>query len=116
LGNLRRPGTRPSFYVEASAVAVARTLDVAPAAQVLAPLARRRGGERGPASGASFYDDPQAFAHYRAPREGVSDPTQAMELPALLEQIGDAAGLRVLDLGCGDAAIGRPLLAAGARA
>jgi len=46
----------------------------------------------------------------------VSDPTYVMEEPAILQEIGDAEGLRILDLGCGDAAIGRVLLDAGCRA
>jgi SAM-dependent methyltransferase len=36
-----------------------------------------------------------------------------MEEPALMAELGSVAGLRVLDLGCGDAAIGRALLEAG---
>ncbi|HSZ71007.1 MAG TPA: class I SAM-dependent methyltransferase [Solirubrobacteraceae bacterium] len=37
-----------------------------------------------------------------------------MEHPALREELGAVSGLRVLDLGCGDAEIGRELLDAGA--
>lgn len=47
------------------------------------------------------------------PRRGVSDPTETMEEPALLEELGSVKGLRVADLGCGDAAVGRVLLDAG---
>jgi SAM-dependent methyltransferase len=36
-----------------------------------------------------------------------------MEEPALLDELGTVTGLRVLDLGCGDAAIGPALLNAG---
>ena len=36
-----------------------------------------------------------------------------MEEPALLEELGSVAGLRVADLGCGDAALGRVLLSGG---
>jgi SAM-dependent methyltransferase len=38
-----------------------------------------------------------------------------MEEPALLDALGDVRGRRVLDLGCGDAAIGRRLLESGCR-
>ncbi len=66
--------------------------------------------------GASFYDDPQVFDRYREHRRGgVSSPNDVMESPAVLRALGPVAGLRVLDLGCGDAAFGRDLLAAGAR-
>lgn len=37
-----------------------------------------------------------------------------MEEPALFEELGAVSGLRVLDLGCGDASVGRVLLDAGA--
>jgi 2-polyprenyl-3-methyl-5-hydroxy-6-metoxy-1,4-benzoquinol methylase len=36
-----------------------------------------------------------------------------MEEPALLDALGDVRGLRILDLGCGTAALGRRLLEAG---
>ncbi|GAA2815272.1 class I SAM-dependent methyltransferase [Nonomuraea dietziae] len=45
----------------------------------------------------------------------MHSPNHVMEEPALLDELGPVAGLRVLDLGCGDAAIGRTLLAAGCR-
>jgi SAM-dependent methyltransferase len=38
-----------------------------------------------------------------------------MEEPALLDALGTVTDLRILDLGCGDAAIGRTLLDAGCR-
>jgi SAM-dependent methyltransferase len=60
-----------------------------------------------------FYDRPGVLERYRDATAGVSDPKDVMEEPALLEEIGDPRGLRVVDLGCGDAAIGRTLLAAG---
>ena len=60
-----------------------------------------------------FYDRPGVLERYRDATSGVSDPKDVMEEPALLEEIGDPRGLRVVDLGCGDAAIGRTLLAAG---
>ncbi|GGT47602.1 methyltransferase [Nonomuraea spiralis] len=45
----------------------------------------------------------------------MHSPNHVMEEPALLDELGLVTGLRVLDLGCGDAAIGRTLLAAGCR-
>ncbi|MFB9628906.1 class I SAM-dependent DNA methyltransferase [Nonomuraea helvata] len=64
--------------------------------------------------GGSFYDVPHVFERYLDHRHsGVSSPNQVMEEPALLEELGTVGGLRVLDLGCGDAAIGQTLLNAG---
>lgn len=65
--------------------------------------------------GGTFYDDPGVFERYQEPQQAVSDPTEVMEEPALLAELGSAEGLRVVDLGCGDAAIGRVLLDAGCR-
>ena len=62
-----------------------------------------------------FYDRPGVLERYGEATAGVSDPRLVMEEPALLEEIGDPRGLRIADLGCGDAAIGRTLLEAGAR-
>lgn len=64
--------------------------------------------------GGALYDAGELFRRYRsAVHPGPSSANFVMEEPALLEALGDAAGLRVLDLGCGDAAIGRTLLEAG---
>ena len=46
---------------------------------------------------------------------GDETPNDTLEKPDLLDLIGSAAGLRVLDLGCGDAEIGKELLAAGSQ-
>ncbi|WP_433436668.1 class I SAM-dependent DNA methyltransferase [Nonomuraea sp. CA-141351] len=70
----------------------------------------------GSGRGGSFYDVPHVFERYLGLRHsGVSSPNYVMEEPALLEELGTVAGLRVLDLGCGDAAIGQVLLNAGCR-
>jgi hypothetical protein len=61
----------------------------------------------------AFFDDPAVRTALR--RERKSDPVHVMEEPALLEVLGEPRGLRILDLGCGEAALGRSLLAAGAR-
>ncbi|HYH91042.1 MAG TPA: methyltransferase domain-containing protein [Solirubrobacteraceae bacterium] len=64
--------------------------------------------------GGAFYDLPGVLERYREARPpGVSDPNRVMEEPALLEALGSVEGLRVVDLGCGDAALGRRLLSAG---
>ena len=64
--------------------------------------------------GGAFYDLPGVLERYREARPtGVSDPNLVMEEPALLEELGSVEGLRVVDLGCGDAALGRTLLSAG---
>lgn len=63
--------------------------------------------------GPRFYDDDGVFATYTRHRARSESPNDTMEKPDLLELIGDVAGLAVLDLGCGNAEIGRDLLAAG---
>jgi SAM-dependent methyltransferase len=65
-------------------------------------------------AGPSFYDDDGVFATYMRHRAGDENPNDTLEKPDLLELIGEVAGLRILDLGCGNAEIGRELLAAGA--
>ncbi len=68
------------------------------------------------APGGAFYDQPGVLARYTSPPgSGVSSPNAVMEEPALLAELGDVAAAHVLDLGCGDAAVGERLLAAGAR-
>ena len=68
----------------------------------------------GSESGALFYDRPGVAERYGAHRHGgVSSPNFVMEEPALLAELGDVAGLHVLDLGCGDAALGAMLLQQG---
>jgi SAM-dependent methyltransferase len=66
--------------------------------------------------GPSFYDDDQVFATYMRHRSGDETPNDTLEKPDLLDLIGSPVGQRVLDLGCGNAEIGRELLAAGATA
>jgi SAM-dependent methyltransferase len=64
-------------------------------------------------SGPAFYDDDAVFATYMAARQRRDGPNNTLEQPVILELAGDLAGLRVLDLGCGDAAFGRLVLERG---
>ena len=66
------------------------------------------------ARGGSFYDIPEVFERYQERRTWSVNPNAVMEEPAVLDEIGAPVGLRVLDLGCGDAALGKLLLDAGA--
>ena len=68
------------------------------------------------ASGPAFYDDDAVFATYMAARQRRDNPNDTLEQPVTLELIGDLMGRRVLDLGCGDAAFGRLVLAHGGSA
>jgi SAM-dependent methyltransferase len=68
------------------------------------------------ASGPEFYDDEAVFASYMAHRRRPDNPNETLEKPVILELIGDPAGKRVLDLGCGDASFGREILARGGHA
>jgi SAM-dependent methyltransferase len=71
-------------------------------------------GNVGDRRGGSFYDDPELFERYQQHRAWSLNPNIVMEVPALFEELGPVSGVRVLDLGCGDAEIGRELLNAGA--
>jgi SAM-dependent methyltransferase len=73
-----------------------------------------RPGDAGDRRGGAFYDDPELFERYQQHRAWLLNPNIVMERPALLEELGPVSGLSVLDLGCGDAEIGRELLRAGA--
>jgi ubiquinone/menaquinone biosynthesis C-methylase UbiE len=64
--------------------------------------------------GGAFYDDSELFERYQQHRAWPLNPNVAMEGPALFDELGTAVGLRVLDVGCGDAEIGRELLNSGA--
>lgn len=67
---------------------------------------------RGPA----FYDVEEVFATYAAMRQRPDNANNTLEKPIFDALLGDVGGLRVLDLGCGDAGFGRELLAKGAAA
>ena len=72
-----------------------------------------RGTEPEATHGGLFYDDETVFSRYSAHRNWAANPNIVMEEPALLRMVGDVTGARVIDLGCGDAALGRTLLEAG---
>jgi SAM-dependent methyltransferase len=64
--------------------------------------------------GPAFYDDKTIFTTYMQRRYRPDNPNDTLEKPVIEELMGDPAGLRVLDLGCGDAGFGRDLLGRGA--
>jgi ubiquinone/menaquinone biosynthesis C-methylase UbiE len=61
-----------------------------------------------------FYDDAGVFTTYLHRRSRTESPNETLEKPVIMELVGAATGLDVLDLGCGDAMFGRELLACGA--
>jgi SAM-dependent methyltransferase len=65
-------------------------------------------------SGSSFYDDEAVFATYMRHRHRLDTPNETLEKPVILELVASVANKRILDLGCGDAAIGKELLHQGA--
>ncbi len=69
--------------------------------------------DAGQRRGGAFYDEPGVFERYQQHRQWSLNPNLVMEEPALFEELGSISGLRVLDLGCGDAAVGPRLLEAG---
>ncbi len=66
--------------------------------------------------GPQFYDDDAVFATYMQHRQSPDNPNDTLEKPVMRELLGTVDGKRILDLGCGDAAIGRELLDQGAAA
>lgn len=65
------------------------------------------------ADGPSFYDDDAVFATYMRHRQRADTPNDTLERPIIFELLGNLHGRRMLDLGCGDAALGREALAQG---
>lgn len=63
--------------------------------------------------GAEFYQGAALAAYLDHTVPDRYSPNHVMEEPAVLAEIGDPAGLRILDLGCGDGRFGLGLLAAG---
>jgi SAM-dependent methyltransferase len=64
--------------------------------------------------GPAFYDDERVFANYAQLRAHPDCTNDTLEWPVMSELLGPLAGLRVLDLGCGDALFGRRALDDGA--
>lgn len=65
-------------------------------------------------TGPSFYDDEAVFATYMRHRQRADTPNETLEKPVVLELVGPVARKHILDLGCGDAAIGQEFLQQGA--
>lgn len=63
--------------------------------------------------GPGFYDDAELFDTYIERRHRTESANNTLEEPIIRELLGQPQGLRILDLGCGDATYGRELLAAG---
>lgn len=61
-------------------------------------------------AGSSFYDDEAVFATYMRHRSRLDTPNTTLEKPVILELVMPIANKRILDLGCGDAAIGKEFL------
>jgi SAM-dependent methyltransferase len=65
-------------------------------------------------NGPEFYDDEAVFATYMSGRERrVDGPNDTLEKPVFDELVGNLASLRILDLGCGNAAFGLEALQQG---
>ncbi|HJQ03103.1 MAG TPA: methyltransferase domain-containing protein [Jatrophihabitans sp.] len=63
--------------------------------------------------GSEFYQGAALAAYLERAVPDRHSPNHVMEEPAVLAEIGDPTGLRVLDLGCGDGRFGLALLAGG---
>ena len=63
--------------------------------------------------GSAFYDDDAVFKTYMARRHRANNPNDTLEKPVILQLAGDFANQRILDLGCGDATLGREALTRG---
>ena len=63
--------------------------------------------------GPAFYDDDAIFNTYMIRRCRSDNPNDTLEKPVIFELVGELTGRRILDLGCGDAALGREALTKG---
>ena len=64
--------------------------------------------------GPQFYDNSAVFQTYMQHRQRPDNPNDTLEKPVILALLGAIRDLDILDLGCGDAALGKTLLAQGA--
>ena len=64
--------------------------------------------------GPQFYDNAAVFQTYMQHRQSPDNPNDTLEKPIMLALLGSVSGAHLLDLGCGDAALGKTLLAQGA--
>ena len=65
-------------------------------------------------NGPEFYDDEVVFDTYKSRREKrVDSPNETLEKPVFDELVGNLTDLRILDLGCGNAAFGLEALLQG---
>jgi SAM-dependent methyltransferase len=62
-----------------------------------------------------LYDDPAFFERYQEMRQRGAGLNEDLERPAIIRLLPDVAGADVLDIGCGDGALGRWLASQGAR-
>ena len=65
-------------------------------------------------SGPEYWNDLSTVSAWLEPCESWESPIATMEEPAFWRLAGDVAGLRVLDLGCGDGRLGAEMLERGA--
>jgi SAM-dependent methyltransferase len=68
-----------------------------------------------PYTGPQFYDDDALFAAYQQMRQRPTNANLTLEQPIFQALTGSVVGLRLLDLGCGDAWFGHEALLAGAQ-
>ncbi|WP_089718021.1 class I SAM-dependent DNA methyltransferase, partial [Candidatus Entotheonella palauensis] len=64
--------------------------------------------------GPQFYDNAAVFQTYMQHRQRPENPNDTLEQPITLALLGSVSGAHLLDVGCGDAALGKTLLAQGA--
>ncbi|MCB0610345.1 MAG: methyltransferase domain-containing protein [Lewinellaceae bacterium] len=63
--------------------------------------------------GHEFYDDPEVFEKYTQHRQGIHNPNERIEKPAVLELLNGLTG-SILDLGCGYGDLGPEIVLKGA--
>ena len=107
-----RPPRSGALYAQDGRAGPARVIQLGPRIGMSHPPSQRLGTRV--TSARAHFDDSELFEPYAQHRAWSLNPDIAMERPALSEELGPVSGLRALDLGCGDAEIGREPLNAGA--